>query len=590
MRWLVSVVLLVAATRSASADATAPSTQLHCNAGVPSQACTQVPPARTCKAGDAERIGEWRYAVIAPLYSATEDVTLGELQAMWQGQSKAKIQLAATAETQAAVSTLLGAGKPTTLAPDARPTIDDTHWAIVPAHELIPAWTVVSVDGKHPLDPAPNALAVPLCAPKKQGIARNIDPGKLTILAMTGTTAITRGMAKLINEKGVLYPLSSKPSIEPWFATADLVHISNEVSFVPNCNAGEEARTMDFCSKESYMELLEKSHTKIIEMTGSHLDDYGFKWIPYTLDMYAKRGWIWFGGGRDQHDAVTPKILEHHGNKLAFVGCNSVWTSERYVKKGPGPAICDWDRIRWQLGDLRRRGYVPIASIQHEEVYHYDPPAQLVYDLRKLAEAGAVFVLGSQAHSPHPWEMHYGAFLHYGPGNLYFDLGSEKVRDAAQDKLYIHAGKLLAVNRLYIRNEERGRPRILTDKERAWFLKNQLAAKKGLPGGADPFASPKPLPESRERPDSIVLGGVVQPIAITVPAKYVEGDSKKYAAVVYLAGEPAPRDDAFVVKLMPRKGKKPPHTSKKPVDLGAEISELLVARYPVDAAQIAIKK
>ena len=43
------------------------------------------------------------------------------------------------------------------------------------------------------------------------------------------------------------------------------------------------------------------------------------------------------------------------------------------------------------------------------------------------------FVMGSQAHCPHPWEMHHNAYVHYGPGNLFFDQFWHPVRDAAQD-------------------------------------------------------------------------------------------------------------------------------------------------------------
>ena len=67
--------------------------------------------------------------------------------------------------------------------------------------------------------------------------------------------------------------------------------------------------------------------------------------------------------------------------------------------------------MSWQIQDLRKRGYTVIASVQHRELTTHKPDWDLVADLRGLAEAGATFVEGSQAHTAHPWDVHYGAFV-----------------------------------------------------------------------------------------------------------------------------------------------------------------------------------
>ncbi len=167
---------------------------------------------------------------------------------------------------------------------------------------------------------------------------------------------------------------------------------------VPSCEPAKSGQ-MSFCSRESYIKVLEDSHAKIIELTGSHLTDYGRRWLEHTLDMYQQRGWVWFGGGRTQLEGTAIVVVEHHGNRLGFIGCNEVYTGQ-IITEGPGPAACDLDRMVWQVGEMRRRGLVPIVTIQHEEVYEHDPPGVIVRDFRRLAEAGAAFVFGSQAHGP----------------------------------------------------------------------------------------------------------------------------------------------------------------------------------------------
>ena len=53
----------------------------------------------------------------------------------------------------------------------------------------------------------------------------------------------------------------------------------------------------------------------------------------------------------------------------------------------------------------------------------------IVRDFRRLAETGAAVVFGSQAHWAHPFEVHYGAFVHYGAGNFIFDQSWPDARD-----------------------------------------------------------------------------------------------------------------------------------------------------------------
>jgi len=504
------------------------------------QAAAPAPAQPPCQAG------ERRFALIGALYDPVEDLSRDELIAAWRAGA-----IAASADTAAALAGALGPGKPAPLA--AEPQLDSTHRAIVPADELVPAWKVITVAGVHPLEPAKSgALDVKIC-----GAPSNIDPARLTTIAMTGTTAPTRYIAQLMEQKGVTYPARD---VEPWLRTADFVHISNEVSFVPGCETGTGKPTMSFCARESYIALLEAAHAKIIELTGSHLSDYGRQWIDHTLELYRARGWVWFGGGHDQIDATAPRELAHHGNQIAFLGCNMVHTTSHTVTNGPDVAACDLARMAWQVRDLRARGIVPIVSIQHEEVYRHDPPDVLLADFRRLAAAGAAFVMGSQAHCAHPWEIHAGAYIHYGPGNLFFDQGWAPVRDAAADKLYIHAGRLLSVGHLYTRIEERGRPRPMTAPERAEFLA-RLARAYGRLRGGNPDAPIAGPPEPRVRPDSVLVGKQLHAFTVTVPAQLAA--ERRYPLVFE-----RPDDAAFVVHARDR-------------ELWPAITAFMRAKYPI---------
>jgi poly-gamma-glutamate synthesis protein (capsule biosynthesis protein) len=360
--------------------------------------------------------------------------------------------------------------------------------------------------------------------------------------------------------------------VEPWLRGADFVHISHEVSLFPDCDP-EKTFKGALCGRESYIEALEASHAKIIELTGSHLADYGRRWIDHTLDLYAARGWVWFGGGRNQFEASEPRIVEHNGNRVAFLGCNMPQTTAQFIVEGPGVAACDVERLRADVADLRRRGIVPIVSIQHEEVYEHEPPGLVVRDFRRIAEAGAAVVFGSQAHSAHPWDVHFGAFVHYGAGNFLFDQQFKVTRDGAHDKLYIYDGKLLSVGQLFTRIEEWGKPRPMTPDERVLFLAKLQVARKSLPP-AKPWDAPR-APDPRRRMDSFLVGKQLQRVVVTAPTK-VTAD-QRYPLVVDLIGDTVD-ERAFVA-----------HVSSKSRRVAAAAQTYLRAKYPIDPEKVTLR-
>jgi hypothetical protein len=234
--------------------------------------------------------------------------------------------------------------------------------------------------------------------------------------------------------------------------------------------------------------------------------------------------------------------------------------------------------MKWQIGDLRRRGVVPIVSIQHEEVYHHDPPDEIVRDFRALADAGAAVVNGSQAHCAHPWEVHHGAYVHYGGGNFLFDQQATNTQDATLDKLYIHANRLLSVGHLYTRLEEHGRPRPMTPRERTGYLATMAGV---LPRpSADPWAAQHIAPASRQHPDSFLVGKQLEHIAITAPAAV--DPNTRYPLIVDLTGH-TDDDTAYIAR--------PRHPLPPSRKLGDAIARFVVARYAgaIDAARVTVR-
>lgn len=428
--------------------------------------------------GEGQPLAHWLYAVVAPFATIRDGLTEAELHAGWQSG------LVLTAETAAALTTRLGQpGAATRIVPaaDLAATLwaERPAWTIVPFHRLTPDLKVLHLDNLSPLAAGFNAAAYPLAVDVSvagsdaavaellaawNGPAGNYDPARLTRVAMTGVTALTRATAYQMELNGVAYPGTD---VAPVMNAADIAHVSHEVAFAPDCPYPNPVGGTTFCSREQYLSLLQMIGTDVVELTGNHVNDWGTDNLLYTLDLYLAAGMATFGGGRDLAHAAEPALFEHNGNRIAFVGCNPVGPAFAWAGvASAGSRPCDGSFYE-QIGELHAAGYLVIATLQYYEFYHYEPTAQQRVDFRTVAEAGAAAVSGSQGHHAQGFDLDGGAFIHYGLGNLFFDqMDMLGTRQAFVDTYVIYDNRLLSVELWTGLIENWSRPRLMTPAER----------------------------------------------------------------------------------------------------------------------------
>jgi len=440
---------------------------------------------------------DWIYALAAPFYTTQDSVGKQELSELWRGERSAIgnfSRIYITESTKAAVSTIFGSADDrivNTITPKAMGSIpldDSQSLMILPFEDLNQRYKVIQIDQQSPIkidfDPQNYLLTAAIwveSTTNDENISlpgSNYDPNLRTVLVMTGVTALTRATAYRMEVKGNQYP---GQDIQDWLTSADLTHISNEVPFAVNCPSPDPVQqNLIFCSSPDRIELLEIVGTDIVELSGNHLLDYGLEAVNKTLDMYEEREWETYAGGWDLEDARSPAIINHNGNQLAFIGCNSVgppnaWASETK----PGAAPCG--EFLWMVEEIKRLktdGYIPIVTLQYAEDYTAYPSSKMFSDFHKLADAGAAVVNGSQAHTPKMMSFHEESFLHYGLGNLFFDqmqvyyndVYLSGTRDEFIDRLIFYDGKLISIELLTALLEDYARPRPMTTSEREAFL------------------------------------------------------------------------------------------------------------------------
>ena len=408
----------------------------------------------------------WVYALVAPFNTVQDGVTIQQIRSAWAGASINGFEgapLLLSSQTLAVFTKLWG--QPVAGSVEVEPEDQllelawerEKAWAIVPFEALEPRWKVLRVSGMSAVDRDLNLEAYPLKGwiglvgedaqdfplewIKLPASNRNLD--EMTVIVMTGTTALVRHTAEQMELNGITTPAQD---IRDWLQDADYTHISNEVSFYSECPPAlpfyNRAR---FCSAPGYVELLKYAGTDIVELTGNHLMDWGGQALLETLDIYREQGLLTYGGGENLAAAWQPLLIEHNGNRIAFVGCNAAGPEQNFATATtPGALPCERDAFMAEITRLKNDGYNTIVTFQHQEIESHAAPTALRSDSRLAAEAGAVIVSGSQSHVPHGFGFYQGTFFSYGLGNLFFDQMFTLARPGLIERHVFYQGRYIS--------------------------------------------------------------------------------------------------------------------------------------------------
>ncbi len=419
----------------------------------------------------------------------------------WLGQSGSFTAIAVLDDSLPALTQLLGQ-------PGSRvqtyPDMDElTHavWqerdilALVPFDQLTPALAVYAVDGQTPVENSAkfNPTGYPLIATiygrpaagHAQELARlqdwlpssNRNPDQLTVVAMTGVTALVRLTAEQMDERGSDWPAQV---VGPELAAADITAISNEVPFVPDCETNTDRDNLVFCSKPEYMAALRASGADIIGLTGNHQNDYGLADALASLEIYDTAGLPVYGGGADKESAMAPLYITHNGNRLAFLGANSYGPPSAWATDySPGSAPFDLAIMSATIRSIKEQhaADVVLTEMQYQESYDVTPLMDQQLDFGALARAGADIVTGVQSHVPQAVEFVDGRLVLYGLGNLYFDqMWTEETREGLIVKHTIYQGRHISTQLLPTLLYDYGQPRWPDAARRAAILAKVFSA------------------------------------------------------------------------------------------------------------------
>ena len=448
---------------------------------------------------EGETVGNLIYAFVVPFNSIQDDITIEQLTKNLFGEStnqpmEEKIFLSKS--TYSVMSESLGDLSKNVIIVEEKKifssvSLSSGNYGLIRFDHLEPKWKVLGIGNISPYDQNFDQEIYYLNFPVRLKCSRSEftnliledleerfttrNGQKLTSVLLTGTTALTRATADRMERFGNQYP---GENIKFWFENSDIRHLSSETPFYNECPPPNPVqKNLVFCSHTKYVELFSFLPVDIIELTGNHLLDKGVLPFENTLSLFIQSDLRYYAGGFSEEEAEQPAILEHNGNKIAFLGCNiagppNVWATE----SRSGVNDCEFSKMSEQIRALKEEGYLPIVTFQYYESNSMKPSPTQMNDFRQMVDAGAVIVSGSQSHVPMSMEIYHDAFVHYGLGNLFFDqMDSINNRREFLDRHIFYDGRLIGTELLTAMLENYAQPRPMTNSERASLLQNAFS-------------------------------------------------------------------------------------------------------------------
>lgn len=383
-------------------------------------------------------------------------------------------------------------GKFTTI--ESLDTLDKTSVALIPIAKLDHTVKLLRLDGAYYLDNFTSGGII-RTASLSGGNASELKlegfegiPKKDTTLTVnqTGVTALTRVMMRKLNE--VSDPKYFSQKIGSFLSSADITHISNEVSFKDGCGFSMTS----FCSDPRFIETLKDSGVDLVELTGNHNNDTGNQYNTETIDLYHSLGWKTIGGGLNREEASKYYVADLKGSKVAFLAYNYADSPGGYAittATTAGANPFNLDTISKDIEKAKQEAQFVIVDVQYWECYSYPdgyvefptcdaPIGDQAATFKNLIDLGADMVVGTSAHQPQYYEHYSGKPIYYGLGNLYFDQtqwpGTERGIILTH---YFSGGKLLQTKLSPTRFDEDLQTALMPESEAEGFLHRLQSAR-----------------------------------------------------------------------------------------------------------------
>ena len=274
-------------------------------------------------------------------------------------------------------------------------------------------------------------LILPGCrARKPELLVVSIEPARVTLVAV-GDILMHQDVQKAAIQNGGFATLWAE--VTPLFLSADLVFGNLETPIAPII--GQPGEPYLFNAPAELPEALKRSGFTILSTANNHAYDQGTRGLLETQTRLEVAGLVSIGSGRDQRQAMTPRILERNGIRIAFLAWTDLF-NRHLNREGQGPWVngMDEELASEAVRAARLQADAVVVSVHWGKEDRHAPTLRQRAVASRLFAAGADLILGHHPHVLQPFEVSELGGRHvavaYSLGN--FISNQDRLYDAEQ--------------------------------------------------------------------------------------------------------------------------------------------------------------
>ncbi len=247
------------------------------------------------------------------------------------------------------------------------------------------------------------------------------------ILVAFGDIMLNRGVEYMIKMKGendFRFPFYK---ISNYLNEADILFANLES--VISDKGTKVGSIYSFRADPRAMDTLVYGGFDIVSVANNHTFDYGRLAMEDSFSRLEEAGIIYLGGGFNEIEAFSMRVIEKEGIKIGFLGY-SQFGHYRAGADASGIAVVnnesDLERVIKDINKFKDEVDVLIVSFHWGDEYMLLPNYFQKEYGRKIIDAGADLIIGHHPHVIQPVENYNNGWIAYSLGNFVFDQGFSK--------------------------------------------------------------------------------------------------------------------------------------------------------------------
>jgi len=210
-----------------------------------------------------------------------------------------------------------------------------------------------------------------------------------------------------------------------------------------------------FASGTSAVKALKEAGVDVVDIGNNHLYDILESGLQDTISALDQESMNHFGGGMDEASAWEPLVMEVKGQKVAFIGCTTIWhpippitgndvtyVASDALKKG-GAALCEDSKLRSTILQARQEANIVVVMI-HGGYEYVRLPSDNIARLTATAKAsGATLVINHHPHVIGSFLWDKQSLVAWSMGNFIFDQTVWPTFESYLLTVYLRDGKII---------------------------------------------------------------------------------------------------------------------------------------------------